>query len=151
MCTCGINFLVRLWRWRWKMDKQLLFPVAMGYEDNHNSSCVRGNFVHKEIWELRIKGELNCQWDGPNNDDWYPLYIKVKYLPRNKAKDDLCVLEHCSLHCWIVSICPCFLLCFISALWACSILATSPLAATMALEGILRKTICHIDLLSCVV
>ena len=59
-----------------------------------------------EIWNSSIKYELNCQWDRANIDDRYSVCITVEYLSKNRAKDDFCFLERCSLLCWILSIRP---------------------------------------------
>ena len=62
-------------------------------------------------------------------------------LPRNRVKDNLCFLEHCSLRHTLP-----FLLRLTLRLQACSIPVTFLLAAAMTLEGTLIKTICHVDL-----
>ena len=132
----------------------------------------------KETWHSSIKYELNYQWDRGNIDNRYPVCFTMEYLPKNKAKDEFCFLERCSLLCWILSICHLFLAAlhfFINKILgqivfsshmcltklkskrnfkiACSILVTSSLAACrytcMALKGILIKTICRVDLSSC--
>ena len=61
----------------------------------------QGTSWYKGIWNSNIKYELNCQWDRANIGNQYSVSIMTEYLLKNRAKDDVCFLECCSLLCWI--------------------------------------------------
>ena len=83
------------------MEDREMTSTAMGDKViacNYFQLC-QGNFAYKEIWNPSNKDEPDCQWHHANIDEQYPVFITEEYLPTNRAKDELCFLERCSLFC----------------------------------------------------
>ena len=119
------------------------------------SSCVKGHLdIKKSQNQVSNTTELPCH--RANIDGWYSVCITVEYrtFPKNRAYDNHCFLKHCSLLCWILWYVQPSLL---AALHFGIVSLPYPhhlfLAAClyMELEGtcILMKTICHVELSSC--
>ena len=81
--------------------------AAMEDEETSSISCSDGWRSNRKYFQLRRAWDwISYQRDGANIEDRPSVYITVEYLPKNRAKDDLCFLERCSLLCWILSIQP---------------------------------------------
>ena len=123
----------------WKTEKQLLlFPVAMGDEaialiSSWNSSIKLNWIVNRTVPTLTIDILSASRWMNYTCQKIVQRMIFVSWnIDLSSAK--------------YFRYAPRFLLCSTSGLRDCSIFVTSLLAAAMALEGILIKTICHVHL-----
>ena len=95
-----------------------------------------------------IKDEMNCQWHCTNFDDPYSA-SRWNTCQEIEQRTILVSLNVVLSSAEYFPYAPHFLLYFTSGLRACSILVTFLLAAAMAIEGILVKTICLVDMPSC--